>query len=226
MTGCRSLLAVLAFGLIICPALAQGQGRGQGRGQGMGMGGGGGGIMLLSSKDVQTDLKMTEDQISKVKELQEKQRGMFGELRDLSPEERREKMQEMQKKMTEDLNKILSEVQQKRLKQLGYQSTHKTAGLGALLRNQDFASAIELNDEQKDALRAIQEDMRKMMEEMRGGGDPQEMRTKMQEMRKANDQKLEKLLTDAQRSKMKELMGEPFKGEFPTFGRRPGGGGR
>ncbi len=190
----------------------------------MGMGGG---LMLLSSKDVQTDLKLSEEQVAKVKGIQEKQQSMMRELRDLSREEIREKMQENQRTMQDELNKVLNEDQQKRLKQLNYQYTQRNMGMGALIRNRDVASALEVTDEQNDALRAIQEDMQKMMQEMRegGGGDFQEMRSKMQEMRKANDAKIEKMLSDSQRSKLKELLGEPFKGEFPAPGRRPGGGG-
>ena len=64
---------------------------------------------LLRSEQVQKELKLTEDQVKKLTELQEKgrnqRREMFGGLRDKSPEERqaaftkmREKMQEMGKK--------------------------------------------------------------------------------------------------------------------------------
>jgi hypothetical protein len=63
------------------------------------------------------------------------------------------------------------------------------------------------------------------MQEMRENQVPlPEMMAKMQEMNKANNEKIEKILTDEQRGKLKELLGEPYKGEFPRGFRRPGGG--
>lgn len=215
----RILLAVVAVALVASPAFAQPPG-GQGRGQRGGMQGGGG-MMLLGDKGIQSELKMTEEQINNVKALQAKQREEMQGMRDLSQEERREKMQEVTKKFTEELNKILNPDQQKRLKELTLQSTQKTMGWMALSRNPDVMKALELTDEQKESMKAIGDDMQAAMREMfqGGGGGGEEARTKMAEMRKSSNEKIEKLLTDAQKAKLKELMGEPYKGEFPQPGR-------
>src|SRR5260221_12970611 len=84
-------------------------------------GGGGGtmtGAMLLGKKSVQAELKITDDQLKKVEDLSAKQREAFAGLRDLSREERGQKIAEMAKTMDKDAAAILQPDQQKRLKQI------------------------------------------------------------------------------------------------------------
>lgn len=236
----RVLLTLLVAAIVAAPIVAQPPGgrrggQGQGQGQGRGMQGGFGGanqMTLLGDKGIQTELKMSEEQVNNVKALSDKQREMNQGLRDMAPEEAREKRQENAKKVTDELNKILNDGQQKRLKQLMFQATTKTGGIGAWLGNPENQKSLELTDEQKENLKAIQDDNRAAMRDLfqgggggggGGGGPSPEMRAKMDEMRKTTDGKIEKLLTDAQKSKLKDMGGEPYKGEFPRPGGRRGG---
>src|SRR6185312_17389164 len=76
-------------------AMASGSAQAQQRGGRGAVGGfGGGSLFLLGQKSVQEELKLSEDQIKKVKELSDKQRESFRGLRDLSQEERQKKMVE------------------------------------------------------------------------------------------------------------------------------------
>src|SRR4051794_29310655 len=96
----RSSKLVLALGLVtllVSSAQAQTQRPGGGRGFGPGAGMGGGGVMLLSNKSVQQELKVSDEQASKLDalavDLRTKQREQFQKLQDVPQDERRAKMQ-------------------------------------------------------------------------------------------------------------------------------------
>jgi Spy/CpxP family protein refolding chaperone len=216
------VLAVAA--VAVAPAAAQQ------RGGGRGMGGGGGTLGLLAQKSVQDDLKLSVDQAGKVKELAAKQREAMQGLGDLSQEERRQKMQDMNKANDKAVAEILTPEQTKRLKQIRLQVSMRQGGGIAAFNNPEVVQALSLTDEQKEKLKAIGEDVRKEMADLRqGGGEPAEMRKKMEELNKSTHDKAMAVLTDEQKTKLKDLAGEPFKGELqfgrPGGGRRPGGAG-
>ena len=110
------------------PAFAQGRG-------GFGRGGGGSLAMLLGNASVQKELKLNDEQIGKAKEVSEKiggeAREKFQGLQDLSPEERREKMQAINKEINDATLKAAGEFlkpeQITRLKQISYQARGATA---------------------------------------------------------------------------------------------------
>jgi hypothetical protein len=208
-------------------ALAQERQRGQRqqgqRGQRGGFAGGfgGGTLFLLNQKSVQDELKLSEEQVKKAKELSDKQREAFGGLRDLSQEERRTKIQEQAKATDKAVAEVLKPEQMKRVKQISLQQQGARA-----LSNPEVATALKLTDEQKDKVKSIQEEARTALGQrgqrgQRGRPSEEELK-KLQEARKATNEKLMNVLTDEQKTKWKELSGEPFKGEIsrPQF-RRP-----
>jgi Spy/CpxP family protein refolding chaperone len=200
------------------PALAQQRQRGQGQRGGFGAAFGGGPVFLLTQKSVQDELKLSDEQVTKVKQLAEKQRESLQGLRDLSPEERRTKMQEQVKANEKAVADILNPDQVKRIKQISLQQQGTMA-----LASTEVASALKLTDEQKDKLRSIQQDMRASFGQRGQGGRPsEEDRKKLEEARKAASEKVMNLLTAEQKTKWKEMTGEPFTGEI----RRPQFGGR
>ena len=120
----RGFVGLGLVALLAGPALAQG-----GRGFGMGMGGGGGVAMLISNESVQKELKLDDTQVTKIKEVAEKNREKMTaareETKDLDQEERMKKMQELNKEMNESTLKALGEFlkpeQITRLHQCSYQ---------------------------------------------------------------------------------------------------------
>lgn len=190
--------------MAVSPALAQQRQRGGG------FGFGGNTIFLLGQKSVQEELKLSDEQIKKVQGLAEKQREMFQNFRDLSQEERREKMQELAKAV----DKILQPQQLKRVKQIALQQ----AGVRAV-NDEEVAKSLNVTDEQKEKIRDLQ---RKSFEEMQGLGRDEEGAKKRQEIMKATNEKMMAVLTAEQKTKLKEMQGEPFKGEIasPFGGRR------
>src|SRR5262249_28594448 len=149
---------------------------------GGGLGGFGGGVLfLLGQKSVHQELKLSDEQIKQVKELADKQRESFQGLRDLSPEERRTKRQEMNKANNEAVDKILKPEQFNRVKQISLQQQ----GARAVLTD-EVAKTLKITDDQKEKLREIQ---MKSFEEMRELGFGEENAKKRQELMKETNEK-------------------------------------
>jgi Spy/CpxP family protein refolding chaperone len=199
-----ALVAAVAA-LSASPALAQRGGFG---------GFGGGEIFLLGQKSVQEELKMTDAQVKKVAELAEKQRESFQGLRDLSQEERRTKMQELTKANDKAISEILKPEQLKRVKQISLQRQGARA-----VNNEEVAKSLKITDSQKEKIREIQT---KAREETQGLGFDEDGRKKRQEVMQATNEKIMGVLTAEQKTKLKEMQGETFKGEIRF--QRPGGG--
>lgn len=257
------------FGLALCCVLAasipaEGQGRGGGAGGGVGGPGGGFGpmsspFMLLYSEQVQKELKLSEDQKTRLQELAEKRRAERRQRPDnnenLSPEQRRARMEQMREQMQKEaaareaemakqLGEILQAEQLQRLKQIGWQLEGPSA-----LRRAEVTEAIGLTAEQKTQLEQVftesQDAMRKLWEGNmgRGRGQPgadreergsrnSDLRQKMEELREQTGQKAMAVLQPEQKQKLGELFGEPFELDrsqlFPNRGRegrRSGPGG-
>jgi Spy/CpxP family protein refolding chaperone len=174
--------------------------------------------MLLGQESVRKELKLTDEQIKKVEELSEKMREKFQEAFGLEGEERTKKVQELMKENEKAVAEILKPEQGKRLKQISYQQQ----GAGAFA-NADVAKELALTDDQKQEVQKINEETGAQIREIfQGGQVDEEGRKKIQELRKAATEKAVKVLNDEQKTKWKDLQGEPFKGEIVPF-RRPGG---
>lgn len=202
----RMVLACGVVALMAAPALAQ-QGRG-GRGFG-------GGAALLSNKGVQKELKATDEQAEKLntfaREMMENQRGEFQNLRDLSQEERGEKMQQMARAHAVELVKgmggILKPEQVKRFEQIQLQQS----GAGAF-SSPRVQEGLKLTDDQKTKLGEITEESGRSMREAFQGSqsDREGAMKKFVELRKQATEKAVGLLTDDQKKSWKEMTGEPF----------------
>ncbi|MBN2579946.1 MAG: hypothetical protein JXB10_13235 [Pirellulales bacterium] len=192
---------------------------------GMGMMGPGGmfggqgmNFMLLRNEKVQKELEIVPEQKEKLQALSKEMRGNrpdFGALQDLSPEERREKMEENRKKMQkamEDAQAKIKEIllpnQLERLNQIRLQS------LGTMvLMDPEVQKELKFTKEQKDKMKAIGEEMRKQTRELMQGVSPdewQEVGKKMQQMQKQTNEKLMEVLTADQKTALEKMKGEKF----------------
>ncbi|MCX7992622.1 MAG: hypothetical protein N2651_03015 [Fimbriimonadales bacterium] len=223
-------IAVSVFAVaLVGGALAQsgfGQQRGQGgqgpRGQGFGRMMGGAGMMsgmLLQRPDVQRELNLTEQQKNQIRQMQENQRTAMEELRNLPPDQRRQKMQELREK--NDPTKVLNETQKKRLRELELQAL----GPSAFLQD-DVANELKLTQEQRSKLQGIvMQQMQQLREQFQGGGFGQgQGAQQMQQLRDQMEKQMLEVLTPAQRQQWQQMQGKPFQFE----GGRPNlwGGGR
>lgn len=238
-------LAALAVALVSLTVNAQPRGGRGGRPGGFGGGFGGGASGLLAMPEVQKELDLTQDQLTKLQEARGKlmesmrseggPRPERGSFRDMSEEERQKFMadmqkraQEMEKKADAMVKEILLPNQYERLEQL----TLQRQGVRAL-SDPKVIEALKITPEQQAELTKISEEVRnQMMELFRGGGrDASEEqraqnREKMETLRSDMEKKAMGVLSAEQKQELGKLMGKPF--EFPERGRGPGGdrGGR
>jgi hypothetical protein len=192
------------------PAWAQ-QGRG-GRGFG-------GGADLLSNKSVQKELKATDEQVEKLnafaREMREKGREEFQGLRELSQEERREKMQALARTRAAELVKgrdaILKPEQVKRFEEIQLQQS----GAGAF-SSPRVQEKLKLTEDQKTKVRAINMESgrstREAFQDLQS--DREGAMKKIAEIRKQATEKALAVLTDDQKKAWKEMTGEPFEVEY------------
>lgn len=209
----RNIFVVCATVLLVSAAMAQGGGRGQGRGM---MGRGNDAGSLLRREDVQKELKLTDDQKGKLKEVSDK---INQERRDLfqnSGGDFQAAQADMQKKQPEwdkQIMGVLNADQSKRLKELMVQR-----GGNMIAMNPAFQKDLGITDDQKAKLKDLQT---KQMEAMMALGQKmrdqeitqEEMRDSVQKNMKTMEEAVGKILTDAQKAKIKEMGGAAFKFE-------------
>jgi len=175
-----------------------------------GFGGFGGGATMLRMPEVQGELKLTDAQKPKVEAMLEQLRsegqGQFQALRDASPEERQKIMAERTAKENTLVGAILDGDQMKRYQQLALQQQGPRA-----LGQKMVADKLGLTADQQEKIQGFQRDqMQAMRDAFQAGGDPAAMREKMAAMNKDLADKVNGVLTDAQKSQWKEMLGAPF----------------
>jgi Spy/CpxP family protein refolding chaperone len=185
VTTALALMLVVSSVQAQPPASSPGDGRGEGvmRGGGPMMT-----IMLLRNEKVQKDLALTDQQKEDIQK-------MAGELRgsgQATPEERRARMEKMQK----DVEKILKPEQVARLKEVQIQAD------GAL--SPEVAKALAFSDEQKQKLDAIAKSVADKIAAL----DRSERREKGNQIRKDAKKQALDVLTQEQRDKLEKLGGK------------------
>jgi Spy/CpxP family protein refolding chaperone len=193
-------VAVGLLGLLASPALAQFRG-------GFGLGG------LVRNESVQKELNVTDEQKTKLTEaldkVRENHKDDLEKFRDLSMEERQKLMRTINEENTKAVRGILDDKQMKRLKQITWQ----TQGAQAF-QDPEVQKSLKLTDEQKDKIKAINEDSGKQMRELFQGGFNEETRKKMQDLRKETLDKCSAVLTADQKKSWQEMTGKPFEVRF------------
>lgn len=212
MRGIRFALAgVLAVGMV---AIVHAQGGGFG----------GGPTFLVSNKAVQEDLKLTEEQATKLKDwgkefgkkAQEiyKEKGVEFKFGTQPTPEQREKMAaataEVNKLAYKELGDILKKEQVERVKQIARQQMNVRA-----LTDAEVVAALKLSDSQKSTVKGITGDYDKEAAEIRKEskskfGLDDETRKKLTKLQKEAMGKFTDALDDGQKTTWKGLIGESF----------------
>jgi Spy/CpxP family protein refolding chaperone len=220
----KFVLAFSALALLASPAWAQA------RKGGGGFGMGGGAAAFLMAPNVQKDLKLSDEQIGKVRdtltELREKHADDFTALRDASPEDRPAKAAALAKTTNDEVKKALSfsDEQSKRFDQIGLQARGAQA-----FSDPTVQAKLKLTDDQKGKLREIAEAARQGggggggFANLKNASDEEKTaaRKKMVEARQENLNKVLAVLTDDQKKEWKEMTGETIELTFGGGGRRP-----
>jgi hypothetical protein len=180
---------------------------------------------LLQEQPVQKELKLTADQVDKLKKLSAKRQAKFAEAFGLAGDNLLKKIQELNDLDNKVLFETLQPNQEKRLKQIVLQQKGPDA-----FTDPEVATALALTDDQRREIARIDKDT--VNELIRSLNEPtgdqgalqkqaEELEKKMNLMGKAANEKKLKLLTDKQIAKWKELQGEPFKGELQGLKKKP-----
>jgi len=196
------------------------------RGRG-GFGGPPSGARLLALKEVQSALKLTDEQNSKIGKINDQMREDARKA--MEDGGGQEKMRELMTATTAKINEVLDEGQQKRLMGIFIQVSGANAAL-------DPAVAKELNitDDQKKQLNdARQKNMDAMREAFEAARDQEggreAMREKMEKLRDDANKSMLAVLTSDQQAQLEALKGEKVEIDMSQLrgpgGRGPGGRG-
>lgn len=229
-----TILAPIAAAQDPGPGGQRGQGGQRGeRGQRQGMMGrqGGGDLMLLARNDVQKDLKLTDDQKTKLTNLRESFQSEMQAMFQNAGGDRQAMQQQMQAKMAEmqkQVDGILTDAQKTRIKQIGVQMQGNRIAM-----NPEYAEKLKITADQRAKMRDLQEKSQAarqaLMEKVRSGEmDREQMQTTMRKNNEILDAELGKILTADQKKLIAEWSGPKFemdpneRGGF-GFGGRGGG---
>jgi Spy/CpxP family protein refolding chaperone len=230
MKSMMKFIAVTAIAVFAVASFAQGGGGGGGRGQGRGFQFGRGGMQdpagtfLLNREDVAGEIKLTADQKTKLDGIRQAQRDKMREMFQNGGgggdrEAMMAEMQKMQAANSKEMLAVLTDDQKKRLKELAIQRMGNS-----VVTNADLQKELGVTDDQKAKIKDLQDKQaaanQALMEKMRN--QEIERDAAMESMRKngeAFNVELGKILTDAQKEKIKTMSGKPFK-----FVEQQGGG--
>ncbi len=222
--GFKTTLIVGLAAWLVSPVAAQPPFGGRG-----GFGGRGFGepSILLQNTGVQKELKLSDEQVKKIKDIGQKigdkHKDDFAALAKVDEQERREKVQKWFKAISEETEKELASVltpeQSKRLKQISLQMRGSQA-----FNEEEVQKSLNLTDDQKDKIKTLNEDLGKEMQGLVQPGQDffkfQEVRQKAATLRKETVEKVVALLTDDQKKAWKEMTGDLFEVKFEA---PPGG---
>jgi len=193
-----TLVAGLAFGLANV-AQAQRQGFFPGPGG------------MLMNPAMQKELKLTDDQVGKLKDalgkVRDNHKDDFAKIREMSNDDRQKLMKKVGDESQKAIAGVLDEKQMKRFKQIQWQ-----VGGARALADPEVQKDLKLNAEQKKKLQTVFAESDKKMQELFQGG-AEGAREKFQELRKQMQEKATAVLTDEQKKSWKEMKGKQF--EFP-----------
>ena len=166
-------------------------------------------LLLLRQKSVQQELKLSPEVAKKAIDFTHKQRDAFGQALKLGAEERKQKLEEMEKENKQFLADNLTPEQRKRLLEVTLQVT----GLHELNRP-EVARALNLTEEQQQKFKELQQGHRKQLAEVFQSKERETRNEKLAKLREDTRTKVRAILTDEQKEKVRELVGEPFRGEI------------
>lgn len=170
-------------------------------------------IMLLRQPSVRKELKLSNDESTKIDEYAAKQWQRAQDASGYDEKKRDQEFVEMTKENDRFLDETLKKEQRHRLDQIAMQ----VAGLLNVTRPA-IASKLGLTDEQKKQARVYQKEARESVEELLYTSNEQQRKEQAKELRQTSRKRLMELLTAEQETKWKEMTGAPFTGEIEFEG--------
>lgn len=166
-------------------------------------------VGVLSMKVVQTDLKLTEAQITVIKKVQDDFRAtinglMSGGLTGGSAEELQAQIDSESTKLEKQVLDSLTAPQKERLSELELQ-----LGPPSTILNEGYAKTLNLTADQKSKIKTLNQDYLDQLGDLQQSGitDPDELTIKRGKIRKSTIESIEVILTAAQRETLTKLRG-------------------
>ena len=182
-------------------------------------------IQLASLKEVQSELKLTDEQKKAAEDISQQlnddRRELFQGGGGSDFNAMREKMQKLNDDADAKLTKKLDDGQRQRLMEIYVQVNGTSA-----LADKEVAKALEISDEQQKALTSAQDENRqagfRAFQDFREMSD-EERREAFAKLREEGDQRMLAPLNDAQREQFGKLKGEEIEIDMSQLFRRRGG---
>jgi hypothetical protein len=162
-------------------------------------------VQLLQVSDVQKELTLTDDQLTKARSIYEELAVGRGQVMATVPKEggkRGPKIAELNKKADGEVESLLDPTQNKRMTELLLQVN----GANELAKD-NIQSALHLTDEQKKQLSEVRRENAKARREARANPDADRWAQNV-ELQKKADAKLMEVLTPEQKKQFEEMKGE------------------
>jgi hypothetical protein len=164
-------------------------------------------LLLLRQKSVQKELELSEETVKKITDFTTAESAAAAASKDKGENERKQLFSQLAKRNEQFLADTLTPKQSKRLDQITMQFAALT-----VLTKPEVAKDLDLSDEQMKKLKDLQTDARKDLADLLS---TKEGRTeKFAKLREATRAKILAILTDDQKTKVRELAGPPFEGEI------------
>jgi hypothetical protein len=174
-------------------------------------------LLLLRQKSVQAELKLGPEFARKITEFTDKEADAYVEALKLKDADIKKKIEELERENKKFIEDNLSAAQRKRLDQIYLQVT----GLQQLTRP-EAAKALNLTEDQQTKFKAMRKEARKLLEEILEAKGSEGRNEKLAKLRAEIDKKIGAVLTDEQKTKAREIVGEPFRGELLFEEVKPG----
>jgi hypothetical protein len=183
-------------------------------------------LRLLGHPAVQKELEMTAEQVQAASEAMKARSkeltALYGDFDNLPPSERGQRLQalpEINERFSKQATSTLLPLQITRLRQVSLQMLVRSAESSAGLGSKAVADELELSEKQRDGIQATAEKYARQVKEKL-----EAFRQEMLQLREAAQKEAESELTNAQRTRYRELYGKPF--DMSGFPPPPAGVGR
>ena len=166
-------------------------------------------LLLLRQKSVQKELALTPETIKKIADFTQAQSEAAHKTADLGEAARKEVFARLLIQNDRFLAETLNAKQSKRLEQIELQFTALTH-----LTKPEMAKELKLTDDQVRKFKDMQTEARKALADLIDAKDRTGKTEKFAKLREEARTRILAILTDEQKTKMKEIAGPPFEGEI------------
>ena len=165
-------------------------------------------LLLLRQKSVQKDLALGADVVKKITDFTNAQSEAARKAAGMPEAARKEAFEKLAQANDKFLTDTLNAKQSKRLDQITMQFTALTQ-----LTKPEMAKELKLSDDQVKKFKEMQTEARKALGELLGSKDAGKSQ-KLAKLHQETRTKVLAVLTDDQKTKVREIVGPPFEGEI------------